>query len=64
MSHEGFTTGSANLEVYDPSFYLKEGDLIFASMQYRVGSHGFLYMGPDSGAPGNVGMLDQVKHKT
>ena len=56
----GYTTGSASLELYNPKKLVQLGNVIFVSMQYRVGSHGFLYMGKDSGAPGNVGMLDQV----
>ena len=55
----GFTSGSATLDVYNPKQYVDK-ELIFVAMQYRVGAHGFLYFGEDSGAPGNVGMLDQV----
>ena len=55
-------TGSSSLEVYDPQEIIKRGRIIFVSMQYRVGAHGFLYFGPDSSAPGNVGLLDQVKY--
>ena len=36
-----------------------EENVIIASMQYRVGSLGFMYMGhPD--APGNAGLFDQL----
>ena len=55
----GYTTGSAALDVYDPRQLVERGELIFVAMQYRVGSHGFLYLG-DSAAPGNMGLLDQV----
>ena len=56
----GYTTGSASLELYNPKKLVQLGNVVFVSMQYRVGAHGFLYMGKDSGAPGNVGLLDQV----
>ncbi len=29
-------------------------------MQYRLGAHGFIFMGANSSAPGNAGLLDQV----
>lgn len=53
-------TGSSALEIYNPQEIVKLGKIIFVSMQYRVGAHGFLYFGKDSSAPGNVGMLDQT----
>ena len=56
----GYTTGSASLELYNPKKLVQLGNVIFVSFQYRLGSFGFLYMGKDSDAPGNVGMLDQV----
>ena len=56
----GFMAGSSALEMYNPEEIVKRGNIIFVSMQYRVGSHGFLYFGKDSSAPGNVGLLDQV----
>ena len=56
-------TGSVSLDVYNPVKLVQLGKVIFVSFQYRVGSHGFLFMGKDSGAPGNVGMLDQVNKK-
>ena len=57
-------TGSASLELYDPQEIVKMGKVIFVSMQYRLGAHGFLYFGKDSSAPGNVGLLDQVSKFT
>ena len=60
----GFTTGSASLDVYNPIKLVQSGNVLFVSFQYRVGSHGFLFMGKDSGAPGNVGLLDQVSLKS
>ena len=56
----GYTTGSASLDIYNPKKLVQLGNIVFVSFQYRVGSHGFLYMGKDSGVPGNAGMLDQV----
>ena len=35
-------------------------EIIFAHTINRLGAQGFLYFGPKSGAPGNVGLLDQV----
>jgi carboxylesterase type B len=55
----GYMVGSAALDLYDPEQYV-EHDLVFVAMQYRLGSHGFLYFGQGSEAPGNVGLLDQV----
>ena len=55
----GYATGSAALDVYDPQELVRK-DVVYVAMQYRLGSHGFLYLGEDSGAPGNAGMLDQV----
>ena len=56
----GFVTGSASLDMYDPQEIVKLGKVVFVSIQYRLGAHGFLYFGEDSSAPGNVGLLDQV----
>ena len=53
-------TGSASLDMYDPQEIVKLGKVVFVSIQYRLGAHGFLYFGEDSSAPGNVGLLDQV----
>merc|ERR1711971_397126 len=56
----GFVTGSASLDMYDPQEIVKLGKVVFVSIQYRLGAHGFLYFGEDSSAPGNVGLLDQT----
>ena len=32
-------------------------------MQYRLGAHGFMFMGKKSSAPGNAGLLDQVNQQ-
>jgi hypothetical protein len=31
---------------------------------FRIGAHGFIFMGENSSAPGNAGLLDQVKQQT
>ena len=55
----GFVSGTSTLEVYDPKILVSEENVIFVSIQYRLASLGFLYF-DQPGAPGNMGMLDQV----
>lgn len=50
----GFAMGSGSL---DRSFLATTENIIVASMNYRLGSLGFLYLPPD--APGNAGLWDQ-----
>jgi len=54
----GFAAGSSTLDLYDGKVLAAKGDVIVASMQYRLGPLGFLFLGSES-APGNAGMLDQ-----
>eukprot|EP00095_Tigriopus_kingsejongensis_P003019 maker-scaffold170_size291898-snap-gene-1.43 protein:Tk03019 transcript:maker-scaffold170_size291898-snap-gene-1.43-mRNA-1 annotation:"af321574_1acetylcholinesterase precursor" len=42
----------------DPRELVTEGDLVVVTVQYRLGSLGFLFLDDDM-APGNVGLLDQ-----
>lgn len=63
----GFMSGSASLDIYNAQHLAAVGNVIVATMQYRVGAFGFLYLAPmldASGrrdeAPGNMGMWDQA----
>lgn len=51
--------GTITLDVYDGSTLAAQENVIVASIQYRVGSLGFLYFGTDD-IPGNAAMFDQV----
>lgn len=53
----GFRTGSASLEA-GPR-YLMDRDIVYVSMNYRLGALGFLATGSKE-SPGNMGMKDQV----
>lgn len=54
----GFYQGTSTLDVYDYKALSTEENIIVVSIQYRVASLGFLYLGtPD--APGNAGLFDQ-----
>ena len=54
----GFYSGTSTLDVYDHRTLAAEENVVIVSMQYRVASLGFLYLGtPD--APGNSGLFDQ-----
>lgn len=52
----GYMSGTATLDIYNADLMVAANDIIVASIQYRVGAFGFLYLGPDSEeAPGNMG---------
>ena len=53
-----FYSGTSTLQVYDPRTLASEQNVIVASLQYRVASLGFLYLGAE-GINGNQGLLDQ-----
>ncbi|KAH3811379.1 acetylcholinesterase-like isoform X1 [Dreissena polymorpha] len=55
----GFYAGSAVLDVYDGRYLAAENDIIIVTIQYRLGSLGFLAMYHPE-APGNAGLFDQV----
>ncbi|VDQ16253.1 unnamed protein product [Trichobilharzia regenti] len=58
----GFTSGSANLQVYNGAILAATQNVIIVSMQYRVGAFGFLRLDPsldNNIALGNQGILDQ-----
>ncbi|CAF0726400.1 unnamed protein product [Didymodactylos carnosus] len=55
----GFTSGSSTLRLYDGSILAATNNVIVVSMEYRVESLGFLYLGTED-APGNQGLYDQL----
>ncbi|KAG6921576.1 acetylcholinesterase-like, partial [Chelydra serpentina] len=52
-----FVSGAASLDIYDGRFLAATENVIVASMNYRLGSLGFLSLPP--AAPGNAGLWDQ-----
>lgn len=60
----GYMSGTATLDVYDADLMAATSSVIVASMQYRVGAFGFLYLNKHFGnseeAPGNMGLWDQA----
>lgn len=60
----GYMTGTATLDVYDADLMAATSNVIIASMQYRVGAFGFLYLNKhfdnSEEAPGNMGLWDQA----
>ena len=55
----GFYGGTSTLDLYDGRILAAANDVIVVSMQYRVGTLGFMFLGPNGGAPGNMGLVDQ-----
>lgn len=43
----GFMSGSSTLDIYNAEILAAVGNVIVASMQYRVGAFGFLYLAPE-----------------
>ncbi|KIH50661.1 hypothetical protein ANCDUO_19257, partial [Ancylostoma duodenale] len=56
----GYYSGSPSLILYDGKALALLGNVIVVNVNYRVGPFGYLFM-DDEDAPGNVGMLDQVR---
>lgn len=55
-----FVMGSNDSKVYSPTFLLME-DIVFVTINYRVGILGFLKIDdPALGVPGNAGLKDQL----
>lgn len=55
----GFMSGSSTLDIYNAEILASVGNVIVASMQYRVGAFGFLYLAPalpgyEDEAPGKL----------
>lgn len=42
----GFMSGTSTLDVYNAEILAAVGNVIVASMQYRVGAFGFFYLSP------------------
>ncbi|CAG2109730.1 unnamed protein product [Medioppia subpectinata] len=56
----GFRGGSIFSDMYNGKS-LAAYDVVYVSVDYRLGSLGFLYGGDDVEAPGNLGLLDQLE---
>ncbi|XP_070503332.1 acetylcholinesterase isoform X1 [Chironomus tepperi] len=61
----GYMSGTSTLDIYNAKTLAAVGNVIVASMNYRVGAFGFLYLAPflpghEDEAPGNQGMWDQA----
>lgn len=56
----GFFMGSGNSDMYGPE-YLMDYGIVLVTFNYRLGVLGFLNLGIEE-APGNVGLMDQVKY--
>ncbi|KAK3593557.1 hypothetical protein CHS0354_018644 [Potamilus streckersoni] len=54
----GFVSGTSTLDIYDGKLLAAKNNVIVASIQYRLGPLGFLYLGSDE-VPGNMGLWDQ-----
>uniref|UniRef100_T1DFV2 Carboxylic ester hydrolase n=1 Tax=Cupiennius salei TaxID=6928 RepID=T1DFV2_CUPSA len=55
----GFMTGATNMRIYNGANLAEHGDVIVATINYRVGTLGF-FSGFIENAAGNMGLYDQV----
>jgi para-nitrobenzyl esterase len=61
----GFATGAGSLPLFDGSRLARRGDVVVASVNYRLGALGWLALPAfgreEGGAAGNFGLLDQLE---
>jgi para-nitrobenzyl esterase len=58
-----FIQGASADPIYEGTTFVKRGDIVFVSINYRLGAFGFLYLGDMPGGDaesGNIGLLDQI----
>nr|XP_046910537.1 acetylcholinesterase-like [Dermatophagoides farinae] len=55
-----FYSGSISLDLYDGKLFATEENIIFVSINYRLGNLGFLYFENTNDIVGNAAMFDQV----
>lgn len=55
----GFFAGTAGPSITGADYFMDSGDVLFVTMNYRLGPLGFLSTG-DSSMPGNFGLKDQA----
>jgi para-nitrobenzyl esterase len=59
----GFVNGGTGDPLYNGSYISKRGDIVFASVNYRVNALGYLYLedfGPEFKGSGNIAIQDQL----
>jgi len=59
----GFTSGASSTPWYDGAPFVRRGDVVVVSINYRLGALGFLWLGAlgdEFGASGTNGVLDQM----
>ncbi|MGW7525985.1 carboxylesterase/lipase family protein [Streptomyces sp. NPDC054783] len=54
-----FSNGSGSVPGYDGTAFARDG-VVLVTLNYRLGAHGFLHLGPEDPAPANLGLLDQI----
>ena len=55
-----FESGSGMHRYFGPERFMKDGDIVMVSINYRLGTLGFLSLGTEE-LPGNAGLWDQVE---
>lgn len=54
-----FISGSSNIKAYDGSYLARRGNIVVASISYRLGALGFFLVNTTK-SNGNMGMFDQI----